>query len=113
MGATDLDLARLGLLGDGDLQGEDPYGVAGLDPVGVQVVAEHELSAEDPARSLSGQELGVAGPRGALCPDRDDVAFDVDVDRVLAHALAGISMVLDLELENALLRDEQEIGPRP
>src|SRR5689334_528275 len=44
--AADLDLARLGLLGDRDGQAQDAGVVGRLDPVEVEVVAEHELTAE-------------------------------------------------------------------
>src|SRR5258708_16608719 len=39
---TDLDLARLGLLQDGDVHGKHAAGVAGLDLVGVDPVRETE-----------------------------------------------------------------------
>ena len=43
--AGDGDLARLGLLGDGDLQGEHAGVIAGADVLGVEVVAQDQLPA--------------------------------------------------------------------
>src|SRR3954462_14220692 len=43
---ADLDLAGLGLLGDGDGEREDTVVVTGLDVVGVEALAEEQLSGE-------------------------------------------------------------------
>ena len=71
------------------------------------------------------QNLRLYESRGLLDPERTEggtrrySANDVDRAtriRDLLDAglnLAGISMVLDLERENALLRDEHGAGPRP
>lgn len=71
------------------------------------------------------QNLRLYESRGLLDPERTEggtrrySANDLDrASRIrdLLDAglnLAGISMVLDLEQENALLRDEQGTGPRP
>ena len=55
-----LDLARLGVLGDRDLQQQDAAVVAGLDVLGVQVVAQDELAAEHPTRAFGSDELARA-----------------------------------------------------
>src|SRR5258708_38123623 len=72
---TDLDLARLGLLQDGDVHGKHAAGVAGLDLVGVDRVRETEpagVGAPPPradGRLLPPRVLfrppGAAGPRPA------------------------------------------------
>src|SRR6185437_12345676 len=57
--AGDLDTARFGLLGDRDGQPQHPAAIAGLDPVGVQRLAQEQLPAEYPARPLGGDHLAV------------------------------------------------------
>src|SRR6478752_6895309 len=56
----DGDLSGLGPLRDRDRQGEHAGVVAGLDPVGVETVAQDELPAEHSPGSLGGDEVGVA-----------------------------------------------------
>src|SRR3954447_2735887 len=83
----DLDLARLGLLGDRDGQGEHPGLVVRLEPVGVERLTEHHLAGHRTLRSLLGQDLlALGGSPGPLGADGEDVAFDGDVDRVGGHA---------------------------
>src|SRR4051812_17362737 len=65
-GARDLDLAGLGLLRDRHGQPQDAGVVGRLDVVEVEVVAEHQLSAEPAARPLGGEHLPVAVARQAL-----------------------------------------------
>src|SRR5579859_3999238 len=84
--AGDGDLAWLGLLGDRDLQGEHSRVVAGSDVFGIEVVAEHQLPAEDPTRSLRRDQLRVAGTRGAFGLHGDHVAFNVQIDRIRVDA---------------------------
>src|SRR5699024_9057606 len=48
----DLDLARLGLLGHGDLQPQHPVVIVRTDLIGIEVLPQEQLPAEDTARSL-------------------------------------------------------------
>ena len=71
------------------IAGEHAAVVAGLDVLGVEVVAEDELPAEHPAGAFGGDQLGVAGPGRPFGLDRHDVALDVQVDRVRRRRRAG------------------------
>src|SRR3954449_2360537 len=80
--AGDLHLARLGLLRDGDRQGQYPVVVGGAQVVGVEGVAEEQLSAEDAVGPF------VDDPLRAVCQRRlafgvhgEDVLLDGQVDR--------------------------------
>jgi hypothetical protein len=95
VGVADRDLAGLGLLRHRDREGEDPGAVTGFDALGVEVVAQDQLTGEHPARSFGGQELPIAAGGGPLGLDRDDVAFDVQVDRVRV-GVYGISVAAEL-----------------
>src|SRR5687767_4954449 len=55
--ARHLDLARLGALGDGQLDLQDAVVVAGVDAVGVEAVTEEQLAAEGAVRPLADQVL--------------------------------------------------------
>src|SRR6476469_6383915 len=84
--AGDGDLAGLGLLGDRDVQAEHARVVAGRDVLGVQVVAQNQLTAEHTARAFGGQRLPTVVTRRAFGPDGHHVAFHVQVDRDDADA---------------------------
>jgi hypothetical protein len=84
--ARDLDLAGLGLLGDGHDQAQHAGVVARLDPLQVEVVAQHQLPAERAARPLGREHLPVAVAGDPLGPHGEHVALDVQVDAVAAHA---------------------------
>src|SRR5258708_13511457 len=58
---TDLNLARLGLLQDGDVHGKHAAGVAGLDLVGVDRVRETEPPGAGAHPPLAGERLPPPG----------------------------------------------------
>ena len=68
--ATDLDLARLGLLGDRDPEPQHAGLVCRLYTVQVEVVTEHQLPAEVTPGAFGRQSLGVVVATGALGLDR-------------------------------------------
>ena len=111
--AADLDLARLGLLGDRDLQGQHAGVVAGLDVFGVQVVSEDQLPAEHPPRTFGCDELRVGCPWRALGLHRDHVAFHVDVDRVRADPRQVELDVEGVALTPGVHRHGRGAGHRP
>ena len=76
----DLDLARLRLLRDRHREAQHAGVVVGVDALEVEVVAEHQLAAEDTAWPLAGQHLPVAVAGEPLGPHGQDVALDVEVD---------------------------------
>src|SRR5205085_7306675 len=57
VGALDGHSPRLGLLRDGQTQGQDAVAVVGLDAVGVERLAEEELTAERAVLALADQHL--------------------------------------------------------
>jgi hypothetical protein len=82
----DGDLAGLGLLGHRDVQGQHPGVIASLDVLGVQVLTEEQLPAEDAARPLTDHHLGVVlRDSGALRLHREHVVLHIDVDGLRAH----------------------------
>ena len=64
LAVSDLDLARLGLFGDGDTDGEDAVVEVGLEVLEIESVAELDLAPEAAAvaltRSTAGRSPGVA-----------------------------------------------------
>ena len=79
---ADRDLAGLGLLSDRDLQREHPGVIAGGDALGVEVVAQDQLTAEHAPGPFGCDQFGVACPGRAFSLDGDHVAFDIEVDRL-------------------------------
>jgi hypothetical protein len=79
--AGDLDLAGLGLLGEGKRQGEDALVVPGLDALAVDSVAQAELPGE-PALGPLGDDDGVTlgGRPRPLGLHREHVALHGDID---------------------------------
>src|SRR5215218_1546094 len=80
----DRDLARLGLLGDWDLQGQYAGLVARLDVIGVQGVTQEQLPGEHAEWTLGDLHLHVVAEfeRSAFGLHREYVAFHVQIDRV-------------------------------
>src|SRR6185437_1700476 len=74
----------------GQLEPEDPVGVAGLGPGGIQVLAEPDRAGEGAERAFPPviALLGHARLRLALAPDRHRVAHDGDVEALPVDARA-------------------------
>src|SRR5215212_2441503 len=81
----DVDLAGLRALGYRNGQPQHAALIGRLDVLQVQVVAQHQLAAEDAPRPLGRQHLPVTVAWHPLCSHRQNVALDVEVDRVLRH----------------------------
>src|SRR6202000_236703 len=81
------DLARLGLLADGDADLEHAVVVAGLDRRGVQVVGEADAAGEAAEQPLTDDRVLALG-LGLLArrADGEDALVDGHVDLVLVHA---------------------------
>jgi drug/metabolite transporter (DMT)-like permease len=79
------DLAGLGLLGDRDAERQDPVGVGGLDPRGVEPVPQRQLADERPCGAFARQPLHLVRPRRALGTNGEDPAVEADVDRPRVH----------------------------
>ena len=74
-------LAGLGLLGDGDGDGQHAVLVAGVHLGGVEAVAEEQLAAEGAVDALIGDDVvALDGTPGALGADGEDVALVFEVD---------------------------------
>jgi hypothetical protein len=73
----DLDLARLGLFGDGDGEGEHTVFVAGAEVVTVEALAEEQLAAE--------VALGPFGDLDLIALGADPVARRPHGEQILLH----------------------------
>ena len=79
---VDLDLAGLGLLAHRDRDCEHAVAVGGGDALGVDPLAEVELTQEARGLPLAGDPLdALAGRERALSADRQQLTVDVDVHR--------------------------------
>lgn len=78
---ADLDLARLGLLGDGDADGQNAVVEVGFEVLEIEAVAELDLASERTPVALT--EVAPVGFLALPVPfggDRQDIAFDGDVE---------------------------------
>ncbi len=92
----DLDLAGLRLLGHRNGDGEHAGVVGGVEPIGIERVAEHDLADNRTLRSLLREHLDtVAGLPRAFGADGQDVALDLHVEGIELDA-GEIEAELDL-----------------
>src|SRR6476660_9898914 len=84
--AGNLDAAWFGFLGDRDGKSEHSVVVAGLDPVGVEIVAKEQLATEHSAWPLRRYHLPILIQPGPFCTHSQHVALDVEIQRVFGHA---------------------------
>ncbi len=82
LGDVDRDPAGLGLLRDRQAQREHIVGVAGVAALGVEALAQEQLAAEGPLRTLTDEQLHtIEDSAVTLGVDRQHVLLDDEVDR--------------------------------